>query len=297
MSQFGRVFAFGAMVAVFLASDTLEVAAQKKKDKDANRDITNDAVPADYKALQKAKDVTGIIVAVSGTTVSFKVDSPRLEANPKFKAPTITNPNAKGYNAQANQQYRQVQEYQRIMRDYQQALNAKNPQERARAMQRYQQDLARFQQNMQREYSQLLARAAKDPNYSKNNANNTVDPFIVVHSYKEYELELQEKVVLRKMFLPFEFDDAGNPRQYSDKEKAELRGDDKTKPGYSAKIDEATAGTEAKFHLTPPKKADAKESADGVGNVERPTVHMMVLTKYNANPSTPPANPKKKDKK
>jgi hypothetical protein len=301
MTHCGRVVTFGVVLLAIVALAAPEVGAQKKKDNKDKSD-TNPALPADYKSLQKAKEVSGIIVSVSGTTVTFKLDYPHLENNPKYKPPTVTNPGAKGYNAQANQQYRDFQQQQRLMKDYQQAMNAKNPQERARALQRYQQEMARFQQNMQRDYAQLLQKAAKDPNYTKNNANNTTDPFIVVHAYKEYELELQDKVVFRKMFLPFEFDDAGNPKQYTEKEKTELRGTDKTKPGYKAAADEATPGTEAKFHLTAPKKTETpkpkdKDDPDGVGNVERPTVNMVVLTKYNANPSTGAPEKKKKDKK
>ena len=128
------------------------------------------------------------------------------------------------------------------------------------------------------------------------------DPFRVVHHFKDFEFELQEGVVLRKMFLPMEFDDIGNAKTYTEAEKKELRGDDKTKPGYIAKVDELSNGAEAKLYLVAPKKkdADAKDKDkddDGVGNVERSTVKMVVLTKESTAPVISGADPKKKDKK
>jgi hypothetical protein len=229
--------------------------------------------------------------------LTLRVDTPHLEANPKFKGPAA----GKGVklNPQQQAQQRHMQEYQRIMRDYQQALNAKNPIQRAQALQRYQMDLARFQMSMQREYAQMMQRAYKDPNYKKNVANNTTDPFIVVTTSKEFEFEIQEKAVVRKMYLPTEFDDTGKLRVYSDKEKAELRGDDKTKPGYMAKLDEVMPGAEAKILLTPPKKKAKDDTEDMVGIVDRGTIHTIILTKESPEPTIVGSDNKgkKKDKK
>jgi len=44
------------------------------------------------------------------------------------------------------------------------------------------------------------------------------------------------------MFLPFEYDDEGKQKTYTEKEKKELRGDDKTKPGYQSKMEEIAQG-------------------------------------------------------
>jgi len=296
MPHFVRVAAFSVLVAIALAWATPPVGAQKKKEGKDSADSTP-ATPADYKTLQKAKELTGTIVSVSGSAVILKVDYPHIEPNPKFKPSSV----ASKANTAVIKQYQQAQELERIQRDYKRAMTAKNPQDRARAAAKYQYEVAQFNQRMEREYKKLVDQASKDPNLAKNNANNTTDPLIVVHSYKEYELELQDKVVLRKLFLPFEFDDSGKPREYTEKEKAELKGTDKTKPGYSAKIEEATPGTEAKLHLTAPKNVEkpkaSKDDPDGIGNVERPTVNMMVLTKENRNSSTGAADKKKKDKK
>lgn len=298
MWHLGRVFGFGAMLAVLAAiSAPSDVIAQKKKAPAA--DNGNGATPADYLQIQNRKELTGTVVASTGRVITIKIDTPHMEPNPKFKAPTATKPGTKGYNPQANQQYRLYQDAQKLQRDLQQAQNARTPQERQRAMQRYYQDMARFQMQTQQQQAQLMQRMAKDPNYAKNNANNTVDPFILVHSYKEYDLEVSDNASVRKMFLPFEYDDMGNIKQYTDKEKAELRGEDKNKPGYKSRVEEIMPGMEARLFLTPPaKKAkDAKPDDEGVGNVDRPTVNSIILTKDNPMGTTiPGADPKKKKK-
>jgi hypothetical protein len=81
-----------------------------------------------------------------------------------------------------------------------------------------------------------------------------------------------------------------------------LRGDDKTKPGYTAKLEEFKAGQEVKPYLTPPKKKEKHKDADKekdkdakvVEEVLRPTVNMVVMTKDTPNTTSPGADEKKK---
>ena len=298
MWHIGRVLGFGGALALLLAVLAPgEVSAQKKKATETGTPAT----PADYASIQGRKELVGTIVNTGGKSLTIRVDTPHFEPNPKYKPPTVTNPNQKGYNNQAMQGYRQFQQAQNLQRQLQQAQNARTPQEKARAMQSVYRAMAQQQQQMQRENQQLLQRAAKDPNYKKNVGNNSVDPFIVVHSYKDYELDLTDNVPVRKMFLPVEFDDMGNVKVYSDKEKAALKADDKSKlGGYKSHIGEAAPGMEARLTLIPVKAAKkaAKADDDGVGNVDRPTISAIILTKDSAAVGTiPGANPKKKDKK
>jgi hypothetical protein len=148
----------------------------------------------------------------------------------------------------------------------------------------------------------MLSKASKQSANDQKTGNNTTDPFIVVHSYKEYDLETKDNVVVRKLFLSTEFDDMGNVKKYSDKEKAELRGTDKSKPGYASKMDEVASGMEAKLYLTPPPKkkkaSESKADEEGVGNADRPTINMIVLQKDAPAPTTTsPADTKKKKNK
>src|SRR6478609_9597697 len=174
MWHLARVLAFGGVLAVVAAlSAPSEVIAQKKNKGKVDNGYA--ALPEDYKAIQNKKDLTGQIIAVSGSVVTLRVDSPKVEPNPKYKPPTGTN----------SAEYRLYQDGLRLQRDYQSAMNTKNPVSRQQAMIRYQNDMARLN-------AQVMAKAAKSAN--TDNSKNTTDPFILVHYYKEFDLETQEKV-------------------------------------------------------------------------------------------------------
>ncbi len=292
MSYAARLLGFGSALALLIALASDEVLAQKK-DKKA-KDAGNPALPADYLMLQKAKDVSGTIlsVGVDGKSVVLRVDIPKWEPNPNYKAPK-DNPKTGG-NPQANAQAQLMKRYQELLYQQERAKRAKTPQEQQRILQKIQLEMAKLQIQIQQQY--LYPKDGKSP--TKTNPNN--EPYRIVTSQKDFELELQDKVPIRKMFLSLEYDDTGNLKQYSDKEKADLRGTDKTKPGYMAKLDEIVPGAEAKLVLMPPKakKNGAKEDEDGVGNIERPIVSFILLTKDSPIPGIVGADPKKKkDKK
>src|SRR5262245_40192923 len=48
------------------------------------------------------------------------------------------------------------------------------------------------------------------------------------------EFQMAEKAKVRTMLLPETFDSKGNPKKYTEKEKAELRGKDKGLPGFES---------------------------------------------------------------
>jgi hypothetical protein len=230
------------------------------------------------------------LVSIDNINVTLRVEYPHYEANPKYKPPRV--------NAAANQQYQMWKTYNDLTRQQQQAALAKNPRDYQRAMQRISQDMARLQQQVAQQMYQA-GTATFDPNNQ---------PFIVVTNTKDFDLEVQDKVVYRKLILPVEYDDTGNIKKYTEKEKAELRGDDKTKPGYTAKLEEFQAGQEVKLYLTPPKKKEKDKDADKdvdkekdkdakvVEEVLRPTVNMVVMTKDTPNTTSPGADDKKKKK-
>ena len=301
MRQMGRVLGFGGVLAILVAFAPSDVVAQKKKDgKDKDKDKYPAATDADYKAIQKQKTLAGKVVSIDNINVTLRVEYPHYEANPKYKPPRVTNPKAANYNAAANQQYQMWKTYNDITRQQQQAALAKNPRDYQHAMQRISQDMARLQQQVMQ---QMYQAGANPPTFDPNNP-----PFIVVTNTKDFDLEVQDNVVYRKLFLPVEYDDTGNIKKYTEKEKTELRGDDKTKPGYTAKLDEFQAGQEVKLYLTPPKKKEKDKDADkdvekekdkdakAVEEVLRPTVNMVVMTKDTPNTTSPGADDKKKKK-
>lgn len=292
MSQVARLIGFGGALALLVALASDDVLAQKKDKKGEPKDAENAALPADYVMLQKSKEVVGTVMSIGGggKTVVLRVDFPKWEPNPNYKAPKDNNPKTGG-TPQANQQAQFMKRYQDLLRQQEQAKRAKSPQEQQRMMQKIQYEMVKLQMQMQQQYA--YPKDAKNP--PKANPNN--EPFRMTTIHKDYELELQDNAPIRKMFLAFEYDDLGNIKQYTEKEKAELRGPDKTKPGYKSKLDEVIPGAEAKLFLTPPK-AKKKTDDEGVGNVERPTINMIILTKDSPTPGIVGADPKKKkDKK
>ncbi len=303
MSHFLRVGSFCGLLLALGMWDTTELAAQKKKAAGAGEVAT----AADYKTIQFKKELTGTVVGLSGTTLMVRVDYPHYEPNPKYKDPNqnLKNPKGTTGNPQNNQQMQLMKTYADLMRQQQIAATAKNPQERQRAMQKIQQDIAKFQQQNAQFMAQMQksAVAAKGKDGKPNNDANS--PFIVVTTSKNFELELEEKVGLRKLYLPFEYDDTGNIKKYNEKEIAELRGPDKSKPGYSAKMDEVAAGAQVKLTLTPVKAAPAKkdekkkkEDEDApVADAPRPTVSFILLTKEGASGGLEAGGPEKKAKK
>ncbi len=302
MSHLLRVGCFGLILFVLGTWDTAELSAQKKKEPANKSEI---ASAADYKAIQYKKEMTGTVVGMSGTTLMFRVDFPHYEPNPKYKDPAATgkNPavkNPKG-NPQANQQMQLMKTYADLMRQQQIAATAKNPQERQRALQKAQQDMIRFQQQNAQFMAQMQKSAVPANGKDGKPNNNANAPFIVVTTSKNFELELDEKVGLRKLYLAFEYDDIGNIKKYNEKEIAELRGTDKSKPGYTAKMDEVAPGAEVKLTLIPvkpAKKEDKKNEEEDIGNAPRPTISHILLTKEGASGGLEAgAPPKKKAKK
>jgi hypothetical protein len=80
------------------------------------------------------------------------------------------------------------------------------------------------------------------------------------------EFQLTENAKVRTMLLPSDeaFDEKGNPKKYTAKELAELKGPDKSLPGYQSSIESLRAGQTVQLTLvTVPRAPDAgKKKAD-----------------------------------
>ncbi|MCI0639315.1 MAG: hypothetical protein L0Y72_03735 [Gemmataceae bacterium] len=112
----------------------------------------------------------------------------------------------------------------------------------------------------------------------------------IVTKGKDFDFEVSDKVVVRKMGLFTEYDDKGNLKQYTSKEIAELRGSDPSKPGYAATYEDLLAGQLVTLHLNPPPKP-APDA--GAGNVAKPSVRMIVIVQQSTG-TISSAPPKKK---
>jgi hypothetical protein len=268
MWHISRALGFGALLAGLALLGSVDALAQKKKNKDKDAKDYPAATDADYKSIQKQKELPGKLVAINTGTVTIRVDYSHQEPNPKYKPPKDNN--------QINQI---LKTYADLQMQYQKAAYG-NPKQVMQAQQRIANDMAK----LQTQYSHLVGQVAK----TSNDPNN--QPFITITNTKDFDLEIMENCVYRKLNLAFEYDDTGNVKTYTKEEKDALRGDDKTKPGYAAKSDELAAGQEIKLYLTPPKKKEKDKDADKEKDkdaakepeeVQRPTVNMIVITKDN----------------
>ncbi len=299
MWQTWRWLGFGSMLALLLAVATDDVFAQKKDKKGASKVESFTAEPADYAKIQNSRELAGSLVAVDAAskTLIFRVDFPRYEQNPKYKPPktdkkgTATPNYAKEYD-QINRTYADLQKQQK------QAMLAKNPQERQKALFRIQQDQMKLQQQQAQLIAKINQANAKAAGKDVKALDPNNQPYITVSSFKDYELPIADEAPVRKLFLNLEYDDTGNVRKYTDKEKEELRGKDKTKPGYLAKFEDLQPTQEVKLSLTPAKAKKKDPDADeGVVNLARPTVTMIVMTKELPGGGIQAAPEKKKGKK
>lgn len=217
-----RTIVVAALTVGLLALVTTDAGAQKK-----NTEVADFATDQDYKWLATIKDMTGKLASINTSSVTFRLDIPHMVPNPKYRPP-------KGSNNQHNHLLN-------IYRQQAQVMATTNPFVRQIRMQQL---LATIQVQ---QYQQMMQVAA-----ANSNPNN--QPFKLAHEYKDFELELSEKVSIRKMFLETEYDDKGNVKVYSKEEKAELHGKDTAKPGYLAKMEDLQAGLYAKVYLKMPKK-------------------------------------------
>jgi hypothetical protein len=254
-----RTLGCGLMLGTLLFLAPTEVHAQKKKKK-------NDAVPMataqDYAQLIQLKDVTGKLVfaELSAQNVTLRLDYPHMEQNPNYR------PN----NAANSALHRDMQ---RVMNDQAGLARIANPVHR-------QQKMRQLAIDMQRLQTQLV----------RNGSNPNNLPYKVVTESKDFELPVDDKVVVRRQNLPYQYDDKGNVVQFSKEEIEKLRGKDKSKPGYEAKFEDLAQGMLVKLYLkAPPPKStttaakdkDAKDPKDGElkepEEIRKPRVTMILI--------------------
>jgi hypothetical protein len=108
---------------------------------------------------------------------------------------------------------------------------------------------------------------------------------------QDVKLRAAENIKIRLLTPPIDYDDKGNPKKYTPKELDELRGPDKSLPGYGAEFDSLRSGQMVKVYLAknqnqPPKMAPGQKGkkknddevapADELGSA-RPEVVMILV--------------------
>ena len=190
------------------------------------------ATTADYKSLENTKEIEGTLIALDQDTrlMTLKVGYAYLEPNPHF------HPNSK-----ANADF--VRRTNKLIAKYQQALTISDPVKRLNRLQ----ELSVKMQVLQLE-------APVGP-----------PPFRTAVAYKDVTAEPTDNVMVRRSKLPPQYDDKGNVKPYTDKEKKELRGDDPKIPGYAALWADVQKKQKVKLYLKSKKDIDkAKKKADAL---------------------------------
>lgn len=175
-----KMVGFGAAMIGLLLMLPDDVRGQKRDDKKSGNVVQ--AGPEDYKALAKTSQISAIIVSADAKSLTFRVDTPRLQPTPGKRS------------------------------------------------------------------------------YPK-----------IVHMYKEFEVDVSDKLVVKKMFVNADYDDKGNFK-VNEAAAKELR----IKGYITSKIEDVKSGNLARLTLSPPKKGD---EVAGVGNVSKPLVKSIVLEK------------------
>lgn len=250
-----RPLRHGIALAVALTIALLAGADEKKQ----SGSKTKPTSEQDYKQLGQIHEIVGKIVRASPSdkSLTLQIEYPVLQ--PWSKAAL------ESADLGALALYR---DQQRLFREEQKSLTARNPAQAAKQVQ-------------QLHWHALRVGA------SGNNGNGSA--FKVVTQRKEFDLQATDDVNVRLAKLPLEFDDKGYPKKYTDKELKERKGPDPNLPGYASSFEELKPGHIVKVTFgrakTDSKDADKKD--------EHPHITRIIVV----DEGTPPPQPKGAKKK
>jgi hypothetical protein len=240
------------------------------------------AEPKDYYLIQNQKTLAGQLLSFddNSKSISVRIDFPEWVPNPNYRPNT-------------GAQHNLVVDYNRMQQEAQRLAASKNPKQ---AQQHYVQIM------------QLQVRIAQEMARLANGGPNSM-PFKQVHHTKDFDFDMQDSVVYRKMFLPMEYDDTGNLKTYSKDKLTELRGKNDPKGSYAATASEFHPGQYVWVYVNPPKKdgsasstASLKDKTENKDNKDgkmaedpapRPVTRMLVITQEGNLPAST-GNAKKK---
>ncbi len=180
--------------------------------------------PEEVEALVKKHVVEGKVGTVEGSSKGFTFIYEYTTLEPRKNA-------GKGLNRQQQQLLRQLRQIQKTRNPIQQQLK------------------------LQQFYARLQLQGVTTADLSKFFNTKTVR--------KDFDLQATEEVKVRLKKLPVEYDDKGNVKKYTAKEKEELKGKgkDRSLPGYQGTWDNVAEGQKVKVYLKA-KKKKAKKAKD-----------------------------------
>jgi len=254
------------LVALFLLLSTEQAQGQAKKKPDPAAGI-----PTDSDKLAPGEFV-GLLKSVPGSDRHFT-----LEMESSRLVPSGAGGGRPG--GVANQQNAALRAQMQLQQAQAQLNNARTPQQRQQAMNRLRQATLQLQRAMAQ--AQRGGGAGVPPGYK-------LEKFKI-----PVEFQLADKAKIRTLVLPETFDEKGNLKTYSPKELAELKGKDKSAPGYEFSLEQLQVGQLVKVTLVKvPKTADplAKEM-DNPDDDKSKQVKLLVVLKA-ADPSLLPKKKK-----
>jgi hypothetical protein len=216
----------------------------------------NKTIPATSQEYAQIKTLSAIVGRLGSVDTSGSGGT-TITLEVPYQAPA-TGPEAarkQGYQAQLNA----------LQRQYQAALQMRNPMYRS-------QRLAQLATKMQQVQAQGNAAAT-------------------TLAFKQFDMEGIDKLVIRRLNLPFEYDNKGYPKKYSKEDLDRLKGKDKTLPGYEAGLLDLQNGQTVHVYLAKsqpakkdaadpeqkPAKKDGKDKQGADNSVDLPQVRMIVI--------------------
>ncbi|MFO0879055.1 MAG: hypothetical protein U0840_17060 [Gemmataceae bacterium] len=176
-----------------------------------------------------------------------------------------------------------MQQQNQLLQAQRAVATARTPQQRQQAMQRLQQAVLRQQQSMAR------------------SGGSGIPGYRVSMTKQQIEFQASEKVKVRTMLLPDQFDEKGNVKKYSKKELAELKGSDASLPGYNSGLDKLEPGQKVRVVLGPAPRSAAgadkdKEPDENPAAEKRSQVKMLVIVGESSSDTTAKGKGKAKNK-
>jgi hypothetical protein len=231
--------ALGLFLGLFVLSSVAPAQDEKpaRKKDDAR---TRTATDQDYIALRFMKEVAGKLEDLTeNKQLTLRVEYPTvvLKDPSEMKAP-------KGAGKQAQQQFKLQQQ---LIKEYNQIVKAKNPNQQFLRMQKF---IARLQ-------ALQVADAQRQLNEALDPRNN---PFKVVMTAVTLELPIADDVKVARVTLPIEYDDKGNVIEYKPEDLKKKK--DPNMPGFTTSFEDVKVGQIVNVYLRRQKPADKNKDKE-----------------------------------
>lgn len=238
------------------------------------------ATEEEYKQLAKNTEVVGKLGSAAGKSLSLIIESQQTIFDPtKITPPTYQTPQFQP-NINQNDYNRQVQ-YMNLMRQMQELQFIQDPNQRAQRYRSVMQQMQQMQVQMMQQQAQQTVdaqrRMMEEMRRQQELAIRNQKAAIKVETTaRSFDFTLKDNLIIRRMNLPFAYDDKGNVKQYTLEEMQKLKGTNPKLPGYEAKMEDLEPGQMVRLYIAPPKEGKVG-AVDLVGNIIKPEVRVVVI--------------------